>query len=213
MGTPSAPSYNRPGPRTSKELRRRAIMRILGISGSPRVGGNTEVITQHALKSIAEEGIETEMISLAGLTIEHCTGCYACQKEHRCIIDDDLVAIYEKMEASDGIILATPVYFSGPSSLVKAFMDRAGMVARYSGDAFKGKVGGPLVVGRRGGHNFTFAQMNYWFQLLQFYMTGASYWNIAFGRNKGEVASDQEGLDTAWSFGKNLATLAKAVRR
>jgi multimeric flavodoxin WrbA len=187
-------------------------MKALGIVGSPREGGNCEFVTRHTLRAIAEEGIETELITLSGLNIGHCTGCYACQKEPRCIIEDDLEPIYEKMKRADGIILATPVYFSAASSLMKAFMDRTGMVARYSGDAFKGKAGGPLVVGRRGGHNFVFAQMNYWFHLLQFYMTGASYWNIAFGRAKGEVAEDKEGLDTAWSFGKNLATLMKATR-
>lgn len=186
-------------------------MKALGISGSPRSGGNCELLTQHTLKALAEEGIETEFISLAGLSIGHCTGCYACKNEHRCIIEDDLAPIYEKMLAADGIILATPVYFSSASSLMKAFMDRTGMIARYSGNPFKGKAGGPLVVGRRGGQNFTLAQMNFWFHLLQFYMTGASYWNIAFALGKGEVAQDKEGLETAWSFGKNLAGLIKAV--
>ncbi|NLE95714.1 MAG: flavodoxin family protein [Dehalococcoidia bacterium] len=186
-------------------------MKALGISGSPRSGGNCEFLTQHTLKALAEEGIETEFISLAGLSIGHCTGCYACKNEHRCIIEDDLAPIYEKMLAADGIILATPVYFSSASSLMKAFMDRTGMIARYGGNPFKGKAGGPLVVGRRGGQNFTLAQMNYWFHLLQFYMTGASYWNIAFALGKGEVAQDKEGMDTAWSFGKNLAGLIKAV--
>lgn len=187
-------------------------MKVLGISGSPRNGGNSEFITAHALRAISEEGIETETVSLAGLTIGHCIGCYACQKEHRCVIDDDLDPILEKMKAADGIILATPVYFSGASSLVKALMDRTGMVARYSGNLFKGKVGGPLVVGRRAGHNFAFAQMNYWFQILDFFMTGSSYWNVAFGKDKGEVAQDKEGLDTIWNFGKNVASLVKAVR-
>ena len=187
-------------------------MKALGIVGSPREGGNCEYITKHTLKAIAEEGIETELIWLGNLNIGHCTGCYACQKEPRCIIEDDLMPVFEKMKEAEGIILATPVYFSAASSLMKAFMDRTGMVARYSDNVFKGKVGGPLVVGRRGGQNFTFAQMNYWFHILQFFMTGASYWNIAFGRTKGEVSEDKEGLDTAWSFGKNLAQLMKAVR-
>jgi multimeric flavodoxin WrbA len=187
-------------------------MKVLGISGSPRKGGNSEFITAHALRAISEEGIETEMVSLAGLNIGHCIGCYACQKEHRCIIDDDLPPILEKMKAADGLILATPVYFSGASSLVKALMDRTGRVARYSDSLFKGKVGGPLVVGRRAGHNFAFAQMNYWFQILDFFMTGSSYWNVAFGKDKGEVAQDKEGLDTIWNFGKNVARLVKAVR-
>jgi len=187
-------------------------MKALGISGSPRPGGNCEYLTQHALRSLAEEGIETEYLSLAGLEIGHCTGCYACQNEPRCIIEDDLAPVYDKMLAADGLILTTPVYFGSASSLMKAFIDRTGMIARSNGDLFKGKVGGPLVVGRRGGQNFTLAQMNYWFHLMQFYMTGADYWNIAFGRAKGDVVQDKEGLDTAWSFGKNLAQLMKATR-
>jgi len=189
-------------------------MKAIGIVGSPRKGGNCEFLTNHALKAIGEEGIETELISLAGLNIGHCTGCFACQKEeHRCIVVDDAWPIYDKMLQADGIILATPVYFGSATSLMKAFMDRTGMVARYSGDVLKGKVGGPIVVARRGGLNFTYAQMNFWFQLLQFYMTGASYWNIAFGRNKGEAAQDKEGVDTVWNFGKNMAQLMKAVRK
>jgi len=187
-------------------------VKALGIVGSPRKGGNTEFVMKHTLKAIAEEGIETELVTLADLNIGHCIACYACQKEHRCIIDDDLEPVLEKMKAADGIILGTPVYFSAASSLIKALMDRTGMVARYSGDIFKGKVGGPLVVGRRAGHNFAFAQMNYWYQILGFFMTGSSYWNVAFGKDRGEVAQDKEGLDTDWSFGKNLAQLMKATR-
>jgi multimeric flavodoxin WrbA len=187
-------------------------MKALGIVGSPRNGGNTEYIMKHTLESLAEEGIETELVLLAGRTIGHCQACYACQKEHRCVIDDDLGPIFERMKAADAIILGTPVYFSAASSLMKAFMDRTGLVARYSGQLFKGKCGGPLVVGRRAGHNAAFGQMNYWFQMLGFFMAGSSYWNIAFGKDKGEVAGDKEGLETAWDFGKSMAQLMKAVR-
>ncbi len=186
-------------------------MKALGIVGSPRKGGNTETITSHALKALAEEGIETELIPLAGLRIEGCTACGACANAETCPIDDDLLPIYHKMKEADCIILSSPVYFSSATALIKGLMERTGFIGRNNGRVFKGKTGGPIVVGRRGGQNFTFAQMNYWYQILEFYMTGASYWNIAFGRNKGEVANDQEGLDTAWSFGKNLAYLMKKL--
>ena len=188
-------------------------MKALGISGSPREGGNSEFITNHALKAIAEEGIETELVSLAGLTIMPCTACMACQKQERCIIEDDLMPIYEKMKAADGLILTTPVYYGSATALIKGLMERTGYVARHAGNTFKGKVGGPLVVARRGGMTFTFAQMNMWFHILEFTMTGASYWNFAIGRAKEEVANDKEGLDTAWSFGKNMAGLMKALQR
>ena len=186
-------------------------MKALGIAGSPREGGNSVIITNHALKAMAEEGVETELLSLAGLTIFPCTACGACEKEERCPIEDDLMPIYEKMKAADAIILTTPVYFGSATALVKGLMERTGWVLRNSGRTFKGKVGGPLVVARRGGLTFTLAQMNYWFQTLEFYMTGVSHWNIAVGRAKGEVANDKEGMDAAWKLGKSLTDLMKAV--
>jgi len=186
-------------------------MKALGIVGSPRAGGNTEYATNLALQTLAAEGIETELITLAGKTIMPCTACGACSSGETCPLKDDLLPIYFKMKEADAIILATPVYFSSATALIKALMDRAGYIARNNGRVFKGKAGGPIVVGRRGGHNFTFAQMNYWYQILEFYMTGASYWTIGFGRNKGEVENDVEGNETVVSFAQNLAYLMKKL--
>ncbi len=187
-------------------------MKALGISGSPRKDGNSVLITNHALKALAEEGVETELISLAGLTIFPCNACMACLKEERCTIEDDLMPIYEKMKEADGIILTTPVYFGSATGLMKGFMERTGYIVRNSGGTCRGKVGGPLVVARRGGLTFTLAQMNYWFLTLEFYMTGVSHWNIAVGGEKGEVANDKEGMEAAWKLGKSMAFLMKSVR-
>lgn len=186
-------------------------MKVLGIVGSPRKEGNTEILTRHALAAIAEEGIETELIPLAGLSIAGCTGCMACLNGEMCSINDDMWPIYEKMKAAEGVILSSPVYFGSATALVKGLMERAGYISQKNGKTLKGKVGGPLVVARRGGHNFTKAQMDYWFHILEFTMPGAVYWNMAFGREKGEVSSDQEGMDTAWSFGKNMAFVLKKM--
>ena len=186
-------------------------MKALGIVGSPRKGGNTETITSHALKALAEEGIETELIPLAGLKIGGCTACMACLKAETCSVKDDLWPIYEKMKEAEGIIMASPVYFSSATALIKGLMERTGYISQKNGQTLKGKVGGSLVVARRGGHNFTKAQMDFWFHLLEFNMPGAVYWNMAFGRNIGEVLNDQEGLDTVWSFGKNMAHLMKKL--
>ena len=186
-------------------------MKALGISGSPRVDGNSMLITGHALTAMAEEGIETELISLAGLSILGCNACMACLKQERCIIEDDLMPIYEKMKAADGIIIATPVYFGSATALVKGLIERTGYIVRNSGGTFRGKVGGPIVVARRGGLTFTLAQMNYWFQTMEFYMAGVARWNIAVGSGKGHVANDKEGMDGAWNLGKGLAYLMKAV--
>ncbi len=90
-------------------------------------------------------------------------------------------------------------------------MERTGYIGGRR-RVFAGKVGGPLVVARRAGQNFTFAQLMFWFHIQGFFMPGSTYWNIAFGREKGEVSGDEEGLRTAWNFGKNVALLVKKLK-
>ena len=186
-------------------------MKAIGIVGSSREDGNTEILTKHTLKAIEEEGLDTELIRLAGLDIRPCDACMACREEERCPINDDLLPIYIKMKEAEAIILASPVYFGSATAQIKALMDRTGYMS-YDTKQFAGKVGGPLVVARRAGQNFTFAQIMYWFHILGFFMPGSSYWNIAFGREKGEVKEDEEGLRTAWNFGKNIAFLVKRLK-
>jgi multimeric flavodoxin WrbA len=184
-------------------------MKVIAISGSPRKQGNTEILAAHTLKAIAEEGIETELISLAGKDIGPCSACMACTKEDFCAIEDDLQPIYLKMKAAQGIILASPVYYGSATALIKALMERAGFMARHSRNAFAGKVGGPLVVARRAGQNFTIAELDFWFHITGMIVPGSTYWNMAFGMNKGEVSKDEEGMKTAWNFGKNMALVLK----
>jgi len=186
-------------------------LKAIGIVGSPRKNGNTEILTQHTLQAIAEEGLDTELVRLAGLDIRPCDACMVCRKGEPCPIDDDLLPIYSKMKEADAIILASPVYFGSATALIKALMDRTGYMS-YDTRPFVGKVGGPLVVARRAGQNFTFAQLMYWFHILGFFMPGSTYWNIAFGRRPGDVSEDEEGLITARNFGKNIALLARKLK-
>jgi len=186
-------------------------LKALGIVGSPRKGGNTEILTAHCLQAIAEEGLGTELVSLAGLDIKGCNACGYCSDHDGCSIEDDLQPIYAKMVVADAIVVASPVYYSSATSLVKGFLERAGYMSRGSG-VFKGKVGGPLVVARRGGQNFTVAELLFWFHIMQVINPGSTYWNMAFGREKGEVKQDEEGLNIAWNFGKNIANLVKKLK-
>jgi len=187
-------------------------VKAIAIVGSPRKKGNTEILTRHTLKAIEEEGLDTELISLAGLDIKPCNACMVCKKEESCPIDDDLFPIYIKMKEADAIILASPVYFGSATALLKALMERTGYIAYWNGRVFEGKVGGPLVVARRAGQNFTLAQLAYWFYIMGCFVPGSTYWNVAFGNKKGEVEQDEEGLKTAWNFGKNVAFLVKKLK-
>ena len=91
-------------------------------------------------------------------------------------------------------------------------MDRTGFIIAFNGRLFEGKVGGPYIVGRRAGQYFTQAQLTFWFHTLGFFMPGSIHPNVAFGREKGDVENDQEGMDTAWQFGKNIAFLLKKLK-
>ena len=185
-------------------------MKAIGIAGSPRKSGNTEILTAHCLKAIAEEGIDTELVSLAGLNITGCKHCEYCY-EHpgECATKDDAQPIIEKMKAADAIIVGSPVYFGSATSLVKGLLERAGYSNR---GAFAGKVGGPVVVARRAGQNFTFVELMHWFHITQIINPGSTYWNMAFGREKGEVEKDEEGMNTVWNFAKNVANLVKKLK-
>jgi len=188
-------------------------MKIIGIVGSPRIGGNTEALTRMALEEAKNEGAETELITLAGKEIKPCDACRACKETGSCHIEDDFQPILDKMLEADGIILATPVYTGSATPQIKALMDRSGYSARGKDGRrpFEDKVGGPLVVARRAGQNFTYAQLLFFFMINGMIVPGSSYWNIAFGREKGEVLGDEEGVRTVRNFGKKLAWLAKKI--
>ncbi len=180
-------------------------MKALGIVGSSRKGGNTELLMKLTLETIAEQGIDTELLSLSGKDIRPCTACMACRSEEKCSIDDDLFPIYLKMKAADAIIIGSPVYFQGPSALVRAFVERTGYISNQRGRVFAGKVGGPLVVTRRSGMSLTYAQLLLWFTGQRFFIPGST--GAAIGRDKGEVLEDEEGVGRAREFGRGVALL------
>jgi multimeric flavodoxin WrbA len=188
-------------------------MKVIGIAGSPRKNGNTQLLTEHCLKAIAEQDIETELISLAGLDIRPCKACMSCFKMEQCGIKDDLFPIYLKMKEADGIILSSPVYSASVSGLMKCFSERTGYIARQNKRPFEGKVGGPLIVGGRAGHSIALATLNSWFAYAGMIMPGSNYWNVAFGIHKGDVLKDERGLETAWIFGKGVAACLHKLSR
>ncbi len=98
--------------------------KILGVVGSPRKEGNTSILVARILAGAEEAGAETETLFLGPLTIRECDGCHACWKGKGCSKRDDMNAIYPKIIESDAIVFGTPVYWYGPTALMKAFIDR-----------------------------------------------------------------------------------------
>ena len=186
-------------------------MKVLGIVGSPRKGGNTERLVTEALAVAGGEGLETELVRLSGLSIQGCDGCQACRKLKRCVVKDDFQQVYDRMVAADAIIVGSPVYFSSPTPNVLALLHRAGYVAGAAGRPFERKVGGPITVARRAGQNFALAQMMFFFLHQGMIVPGSTYWNIAIGREPGDVDADEEGIKTVRNFAANVVWLLRKL--
>jgi len=187
-------------------------MKVLGISGSPRLKSNTSDLIRIALSEIDKEGIQTEFISLAKKIIKPCNACMYCEKEPVCSIrDDDFAPIFEKILESEGLILGSPVYFGSATPEIKALIDRAGYISRKNNNLLQGKAGAPVVVARRAGKTFTFAQLALFYAINDMILVGSSYWTIAIGRNPGEALQDEEGVNTMKKFGKNIAEIMKKL--
>jgi multimeric flavodoxin WrbA len=190
-------------------------MKVIAFNGSARKDGNTALLLKRVLKVLEAEGIETELIQLAGEQVRGCTACRTCYdtQNNRCIIEDDKVNLYiQKMLEADGIILGSPVYFSMMTPELKALIDRTGYVARANGDMFKRKIGAAVVAVRRAGAIPTFNAINHFFLISQMIVPGSSYWNIGIGRKKGDVAGDEEGMATMDDLGKNMVWLLKKTK-
>ncbi len=189
-------------------------MKVVAFNGSARKNGNTAILLNYVLGELKKEGIETEMIQLAGQKIHGCLACYKCfkNKDKQCAVKDDVANdCIRKMIEADGILLGSPTYFSGVTTEMKALIDRAGFVARANGDMFMRKVGAAVVAVRRGGEIHAFDSINHFFLIEQMIVPGSIYWNMGFGREKGEVEKDEEGIRTMKVLGQNMAWLLKKI--
>ena len=184
----------------------------LAICGSPRRNGNTETMLRRCLDRLASQGIAGELELLAGKNIRGCSACGACReaKDESCPgqAGDDFAAIFEKMVRADILIVGSPVYFGSATPEMMALLDRAGYVSRSNGHLFSRKIGGPVAVARRAGHNFTYAQLMFWYTINDMIVPGSTYWPVALARDAGAVNEDAEGLATLDRFADNLAWLA-----
>lgn len=97
---------------------------VLIISASPRKGGNSDTLCDQFAKGAQETGNHVEKLRLSELHIDYCSACYACKKMGRCVKQDDMAMVIEKMKVSDVIVLATPVYFYTMDAQLKTMIDR-----------------------------------------------------------------------------------------
>ncbi len=189
-------------------------MKAIAFNGSARKYGNTTILIKKVFEELERAGIETELVHLAGKNNRGCIACYKCfeNRDYRCSIKDDSInECIEKMIEADGIILASPTYFSNISTEMKALIERAGLVAFANAGMFRHKAGAALTVAGRTGASVALACMNNFFSCFEMFTVGSNYPNMSVGRVKGEVEKDEQGLQTMKVLGRNLAFLLKKL--
>ena len=187
-------------------------MKILGIVGSSRREGNTEILVREALDAALEAGAETEIFLVAGKNIGPCDGCRTCFETDMCKIKDDMQPLFELMEAADAIIYGSPVYFHNVSSQVKAIMDRTFLFLIKM--RLKGKVAAPILALRRVGAGQT-RNLLYGYFIAQGMIPARGA--IGYGPEKGEVRHgvggtiDLSAMEEARSCGLDIIDMLKRL--
>lgn len=190
-------------------------MKVVAINGSPRKGGNTEILIKRVFEPLEKAGIETELIQVGGKAIRGCMACGKCEEmqNRTCVITKDPVnEIAQKIFDADGIILGSPTYFADVTSEMKAIIDRVGFVSYTGGGLLKRKVGAAVVAVRRGGATHAFDTMNHFFQISQMFIVGSTYWNMCYGLNPGDVNQDEEGMANMTDIGESMAFLLNKLQ-
>ncbi len=183
-------------------------MKVLLINGSPKANGNTALALKEMEKVFAAEGIQTETIHVGNKPVRGCAACGGCAKKGRCVFDDIVNETAPKLEAADGIVVASPVYYAGPNATVQAFMDRLFYSAPFDKTM---KVGASVAVCRRGGASATFDRLNKYFTIAGMPVASSQYWNSVHGGAPGEAEQDAEGLQTLRALARNMAFLIKSI--
>ena len=189
-------------------------MKVIGFNGSARKKGNTAGSLNMVFAELEKAGIETEMIHVGKEKIRGCIACLGCAKNQdgACTITDDPVNEWiQKIKEADGILLGSPVYFSGVSGTMKSFLDRAFFVASVNGGLFRHKVGAAVAAVRRSGGLPTVDTLNHYINYSEMIMPSSNYWNVAHGLNPGEMEQDGEGKQIMEVLGRNMAWIMTVI--
>lgn len=191
-------------------------MKVVAFNGSPGKDGNTYQAIRIIKEELEAKGIDVEIVQVGNRAVSGCIACGLCAKnaDDRCAIRGDEVNEWiELMKEADGIILGSPVYFSGVNGTMKSFLDRAGYVLARRQGALRYKVGVAVTAVRRSGGSATLDTLNHYIQFFEMLTPASNYWNIIHGRMPGEAMQDDEGRQIMRILGRNMAWLMQVVEQ
>ena len=183
-------------------------MKVLLLNGSPKAGGNTAAALAEMKTVFDQEGIDAELVQVGHLPVRGCIACGGCYKTGKCVFDDVVNEFATKLEAADGLVVASPVYYASANATLTAVLDRLFYSTRFDK---RMKVGASVAVARRGGCSATFDQLNKYFTISGMPVASSQYWNSVHGGAPGEAVRDEEGMQTMRTLARNMAFLMKAI--
>jgi len=188
-------------------------VRVIGISGSPRKGGNSEILLSHALEPFKEKGWEVIQFYLSSYSILPCEGCDCCQSVSECKLEDDMKLLYEEYSKCDAVIIASPAYYRNVTAQLKAVFDRT--YATRSKKPLEGKVGGAIAVGRGqdGGQSIVLTVIyNFLLSSGVLCVPGELNGVAASADKPGDILSQPNRLKQARILGENIIRYAEITR-
>jgi multimeric flavodoxin WrbA len=184
-------------------------MNVLLINGSPHKNGCTYTALSEISEQLLAQGIETTLFHIGSKPIHGCTACGYCRNTGLCVFNDDPVnECIELAKKADGIIIGSPVYYSGPNGALCAFLDRMFFL---KSDAYAYKPAAAVVSCRRGGASASFDRLNKYFMISNMPVVSSQYWNAVHGMSPEDVRKDSEGLQIMRTLGRNMAWLLKCI--
>ena len=183
-------------------------MKVLMINGSPKSGGNTARALSEMRAVFEKEGIEVEWVHVGQLAVQGCTGCGTCYKIGKCVVDDVVNELAQKLAECDGMVVGSPVYYAAPNGALIAVLNRLFYSTRFDK---RMKVGASVAVARRGGCSTAFDQLNKYFTISGMPVASGQYWNSVHGAKPGDAEQDGEGLQGMRTLAANMVFLMRSI--
>jgi len=185
-------------------------MKVLLVNGSPNKEGCTFTALTEVAGALQKNGIETEIFHIGRKPVHGCIACGRCEEIGCCTFDDDVCnELASRMAAADGVVIGSPVYYSGPNGALCALLDR---VFFSSSHKFAHKPAAAVVSCRRAGSTAAFERLNQYFTISQMPVVPSQYWNMVHGLKPEDVRKDLEGMQIMRTLGSNMAWMLKAFR-
>lgn len=184
-------------------------LKVLLINGSPRKNGNTYLALMEAAKQLEQNGIASELLQIGTEPAQGCIACNHCKKTGHCVFENELYnRAYNLMSECDGIIVGSPTYYGQPNGTLLCLIQR---LCYSASNLMQNKPAAAVAVCRRGGATAVYQTLLMPFQMLNMPIVTSQYWNIVYGRDEGEAALDEEGLQTMRTMANNMAWMLKKI--